>query len=98
MSAPGYQQPAAQSPNAAEHPVPGSPEDPLPDAIRITRGAVEAGVGLKLLGGLGVRVVCPDYPPRLRREPDIDFAWLFQEGKAAAPYLEQARCQPARPF
>jgi len=98
MSAPGYPQPAAQSPNAAPHPVPGSPEDPLTDAIRIARGAVEAGVGLKLLGGLGVRVVCPDYPPRLRRDQDIDFACLSKERKAVAAYLEQAGCQPDRRF
>jgi hypothetical protein len=98
MSAAGYPQPAAQSPNAAPQPVPGSPEDPLTDAIRIVRGAVEAGVGLKLLGGLGVRVVCPDYPPRLRRDQDIDFACLSKERKAAAAYLEQAGCQPDRRF
>ncbi len=98
MSAAGYPQPAAQSPNAAPQPVPGSPEDPLTDAIRITRGAVEARVGLKLLGGLGVRVVCPDYPPRLRRDQDIDFACLSKERKAAAAYLEQAGCQPDRRF
>src|SRR5260370_10588526 len=97
MSAPGYQQPAAQSPNAAEHPVPGSPEDPLTDAIRITRGAVEAGVGLKLLGGLGVRVVCPDYPPRLRRGPDNHFALPSHERKAACAFPEQAGFQPSRP-
>src|SRR5215813_1721304 len=98
MSAPGYGQPAAQSPNAAPHPVPGSPEDPLTDAMRIARGAVEAGVGLKLLGGLGVRVVCPDYPPRLRRDQDIDFACLSKERKAAAAYLEESGCEGDRRF
>src|SRR5260221_9892639 len=98
MSARGDQHPAAQSPNAAAHPGPGSPEDPLTDAIRITRGAVEARVGLKLLGGLAVRVVCPDYPPRLRRDQDIDFACLSKERKAAAAYLEQNGCQPDRRF
>src|SRR5215475_10325456 len=98
MSAPGYPQPAAQSSNAAPHPVPGSPEDPLTDAIRIVRGAVEAGVGLKLLGGLAVRVVCPDYPPRLRRDQDIDFACLSKERKAVSAYLEQSGCQGDRPF
>src|SRR5215510_13972420 len=98
MSAPGYPQPAAQSPNAAPHPAPGSPEDPLTDAMRIASGAVEAGVGLKLLGGLAVRVVCPDYPPRLRRDQDIDFACLSKERKAVAAHLEQAGCQPDRRF
>jgi len=83
---------------AAPHPAPGSPEDPLTDAMQIARGAVEAGIGLKLLGGLGVRVVCPDYPPRLRRDQDIDFACLSKERKAVAAHLEKARCQPDRRF
>lgn len=84
----------------AGHPVvvPGSPEDPLTDAMMIARGAVEAGVGLKLLGGLGVRVVCPDFPPRLRRDQDIDFACLSKERKAVAAHLERAGCQPDRRF
>jgi hypothetical protein len=83
---------------AAPHPVPGSPEDPLTDAMGIAVGAVEAGIGLKLLGGLGVRVVCPDYPPRLRRDQDIDFACLSKERKAVAAHLEKAGCEPDRRF
>src|SRR5215469_9975640 len=82
----------------AAHPVPGSGEDPLTDAMWIARGAVDAGLGLKLLGGLAVRVVCPDYPPRLRRDQDIDFACLSKERKAVAAHLEQAGCQPDRRF
>jgi len=98
MSAAGYPQPAAQSPNAAPNPVPGSPEDPLTDAMRIAQGAHQAGIGLKLLGGLGVRVVCPDYPPRLRRDQDMDFACLSKERKVVAAHLEQVGCQPDRRF
>jgi len=98
MSAPGYPQPQAQSAKAAEPPVPGSPEDPLTDAMRIAQGAHQAGIGLKLLGGLGVRVVCPDYPPRLRRDQDIDFACLSKERKTVAAHLEQVGCQPDRRF
>jgi hypothetical protein len=78
--------------------VPGSVEDPLTDALVIARGAVDAGLGLKLLGGLGVRVVCPDYPPRLRRDQDIDFACLSKERKAVAAHLERAGCQPDKRF
>jgi len=95
-SGPMYEQAAQQQ--AAPLPEPGSPEDPLTDAMRIARGAVEAGVGLKLLGGLGVRVVCPDYPPRLRRDQDIDFACLSKERKAVAAHLEKAGCEPDRRF
>ncbi len=82
----------------AAAPAPGSPDDPLTDALRIARGAADAGIGLKLLGGLGVRVVCPDYPPRLRRDQDIDFACMSKERKAVSAYLEQAGCEGDRRF
>jgi len=77
---------------------PGSPHDPLTDAMTIARGAAEAGVGLKLLGGLAVRVITPDYPPRLRRDQDMDFACLSKERKKVAAHLEKAGCQPDRRF
>ena len=77
---------------------PGSAQDPLTDAMAIARGAAEAGVGLKLLGGLAVRVVCPDYPPRLRRDQDMDFACLSKERKKVAAHLEKAACQPDKRF
>jgi hypothetical protein len=79
-------------------PVPGSAADPLTDAMQIAKGAADAKVGLKLLGGLAVRVVCPDYPPRLRRDQDIDFACLSKERKAVAAHLEKAGCTPDRRF
>ncbi len=85
--------------DAASIPVaPGSADDPLTDAMRIARAAAEAKLGLKLLGGLAVRVVCPDYPPRLRRDQDIDFACLSKERKAVAAHLEKSGCQPDRRF
>ena len=68
---------------------------PLTDAMSIAKGAADAGVGLKLLGGLAVRVVCPDYPPRLRRDQDMDFACLAKERKKVAAHLEKAGCRPA---
>ena len=77
---------------------PGSAHDPLTDAMSIATGAAEAGVGLKLLGGLAVRVVCPDYPPRLRRDQDMDFACLAKERKKVAAHLEKAGCQPDKRF
>ena len=41
-------------------------DDPLPEAVGLGQGAAEAGLPLRLLGGLAVRVLCPDFPPRLR--------------------------------
>jgi hypothetical protein len=72
--------------------------DPLPEAFRLVRGAADAGVGLKLLGGLAVRVACPNFPPRLRRDQDIDFACLSKGRKDVAAYLERSGCQPDRRF
>jgi hypothetical protein len=72
--------------------------DPLPEAFGLARGADEAGLGLKLLGGLAVRVICPSFPPRLRRDQDIDFACLSKGRKEVAAYLERSGCQPDRRF
>ncbi len=72
--------------------------DPLPEAFGLARGAVDAGLGLKLLGGLAVRVICPHFPPRLRRDQDIDFACLSKGRKNVAAYLERSGCEPDRRF
>jgi hypothetical protein len=98
MSASGQAQEPAVQAGAVPAPAPGSAEDPLTDAMLIARGALDAGIGLKLLGGLGVRVVCPDYPPRLRRDQDIDFACMSKERKAVSAHLEQVGCQPDKRF
>jgi hypothetical protein len=74
------------------------PDDPLPEAIELARGASDAGLGLKLLGGLAVRVLCPDFPPRLRAGQDMDFACLSKGRKNVASYLEKSGCQPDRRF
>jgi hypothetical protein len=41
-------------------------DDPLPEAVELVAGAARAGLKLRLLGGLGVRVLCPGFPPRQR--------------------------------
>jgi hypothetical protein len=77
---------------------PGDQHDPLPEALTLARGAADAGLGLKLLGGLAVRVICPDFPPRLRRDQDIDFACMSKRRKDVAAYLEGAGCTGDRRF
>jgi hypothetical protein len=86
MSAPG-----AADASASAH-------DPLPEALGLARGAAAAGLGLKLLGGLAVRVLCPDFPPRLRRDQDIDYACLSKERKKVATFLESSGCEPDKRF
>jgi hypothetical protein len=73
-------------------------DDPLPEAIALAQGAADVGVGLKLLGGLAVRVLCPNLPPRLRPGQDMDFACLSKGRKDTAAYLERSGCQPDRRF
>ena len=77
---------------------PSSADDPLPEALGLARGAGEASLGLKLLGGLAVRVLCPEFPPRLRRDQDIDFACVSKQRKKVAEYLDGAGCEPDRRF
>ena len=72
--------------------------DPLPEALGLAQAAAEAGLGLKLLGGLAVRVLCPDFPPRLRRGQDMDFACLAKGRKEVAAWLADQGCVPDRRF
>jgi hypothetical protein len=79
-------------------PAAGPVDDPLPEALMLARGAAEAGLGVKLLGGLAVRVICPDFPPRLRAGQDMDFACLAKTRKDVAAHLERSGCQPDKRF
>src|SRR5215831_6075430 len=76
----------------------GAAGDPLPEATTLVRGAAEAGHQLKILGGLGVRVLCPDFPPRLRAGQDIDLACLGKNRRKVADYLQSAGCEGDRRF
>jgi len=86
-------------PNGADGGLPqDAASDPLPEALALVRGAAEAGHRLKILGGLGVRVLCPDFPPRLRAGQDIDLACLSKTRRQIADHLQSAGCQPDRRF
>ncbi len=82
---------SGQAPDAAA-------ADPLPEALALARGAAAAGIGLKLLGGLAVRVLVPDLPPRLRAGQDMDFACLSKGRKDTAAFLERSGLVPDRRF
>src|SRR5580698_5883453 len=81
-----------------DEPTVGSADDPLPEALGLAQAAADAGLGLKLLGGLAVRVLCPDFPPRLRRDQDMDFACLAKGRKEVAAWLADQGCVPDRRF
>jgi hypothetical protein len=73
-------------------------DDPLPEAISLVQGAAEAGLALRLLGGLGVRALCPDFPPRLRPGQDMDLACGGRGRREVAAFLEKSGCTPDRRF
>ena len=72
--------------------------DPLPEAVALARAAADARIGLKLLGGLAVRVLCPELPARQRAGQDMDFACLSKGRKETAAFLERSGCVPDRRF
>lgn len=89
---------ASALPLAGDPGLVGTEHDPLVEAVCLVEEAVHANISLRLLGGLAVRVLCPDYPPRLRRDQDIDLACLSKGRKGVIAYLEQKGCEPDRRF
>ena len=73
-------------------------DDPLHEAVSLVEGAMTAGLKLRLLGGLGVRVLCPDFPPRLRPGQDMDLATTSKGRREIAGYLERSGCVADRMF
>jgi hypothetical protein len=59
--------------------------DPLDEALDLVARAEDAGIPLRLIGGLAVRVLCPDFPPRIRNRQDLDLA----STSAARPHLTE---------
>jgi hypothetical protein len=45
----------------------------LDEATSLIDRAAERGIPLRLLGGLAIRMLCPDLPPRTRTGQDLDF-------------------------
>jgi hypothetical protein len=76
----------------------GPEDDPLPEAVTLVEGAARAGLKLRLLGGLGVRVLCPGFPPRLRAGQDMDLACASRGRREVAAYLEDSGCVPDKMF
>jgi hypothetical protein len=78
--------------------MPGPEDDPLPEAVTLVEGARAQGLRLRLLGGLGVRLLCPGFPPRLRAGQDMDLACGSKGRRDVATYLEKSGCVPDKMF
>jgi hypothetical protein len=73
-------------------------DDVLPGALRLIEGATAEGVPLRLVGGLAVRVLCPDFPPRVRENQDLDLASVASARPRLTSFLIDRGLEPDRRF
>jgi hypothetical protein len=88
------EEPDAGGPGAGSQPA----EDALDEALAIIRGASEQGIPVRLVGGLAVRVLCPDFPPRVREAQDLDFASVSSATQALTAFLGERGYVPDKTF
>ena len=58
-------------------------------AVHTVEAANAKGIPLRLIGGLAVRYLTPDYPPRVRNDQDMDFASVSTAKGEVIAFLEQ---------
>ena len=62
--------------------------DPLAEALRVIRTADDAGLEVRLMGGLAFHALCPDWTARIDRDGrDIDLATRSRDRKAVSELL-----------
>ena len=87
---------------ATGHPTPREPAaagDALREAMAFVSAATEAGITVRLLGGMAVRILCPDYPPRpVTGLQDIDLATVTPARKALQTFLIDQGHRPDKTF
>jgi len=79
-------------------PVENPVSDPLPEALTLIEAGRSAGVPLRLMGGLAVRVLCPDFPPRVRTGQDLDLASISQVRSKLRDLLVERGYEPDKRF
>ena len=81
------------------HEVPAAPPDAKAEAMSLISAAEQQGITVRLLGGMAVRVLCPDYPPRPAAGlQDIDLASVTSSRKALQNFLIEQGHQPDKNF
>ena len=67
---------------------PQAPADAMAEAMDLIDAAEREGITVRLLGGMAVRVLCPQYPPRPSTGlQDIDLASVTPSRKALQNFL-----------
>jgi hypothetical protein len=72
--------------------------DPLDEALALIEAGRARGVPLRLVGGLAVRVLCPDFPPRERKGQDLDLASTSKVRSALRDMLVERGYEPDKRF
>jgi hypothetical protein len=72
--------------------------DPLDEALDLVARAERAKIPLRLIGGLAVRVLCPDFPPRFRNRQDLDLASTSAARPPLTEFLIGLGYEPDRRF
>jgi hypothetical protein len=81
------------------HEAPAAPPDAMAEAMNLISAADEQGITVRLLGGMAVRVLCPDFPPRPAAGlQDIDLASVSSSRKALQNFLLEQGHQPDKNF
>ena len=64
--------------------------DPFERAVATVRDANARGIPLKLLGGQAVRLLCPLFPHRARKDQDMDFCCVSSKKREVIDYFGEA--------
>jgi hypothetical protein len=71
--------------------------DPLAEALRVVEVAADAGLLVRLMGGMAIRAHAPDWTARTRRmEVDLDFVTVARDRSAFFTLLESEGYTPDR--
>ncbi|MHB1502294.1 MAG: hypothetical protein ACYCYK_14395 [Candidatus Dormibacteria bacterium] len=73
-------------------------DDALEAAVQLVQGAEAEGVPLRIVGGLAVRYLTPDFPARTRSGQDLDLASTGDARRALTAYLGKHGYLPDKNF
>ena len=76
----------------------GRGDDVFAEAMALIGGAQEAGIPVRLIGGLAVRYLTPDYPPRARDGQDLDVASTSAHRRHLSDFLVSRGYEGDRTF
>jgi len=76
-----------------------APPDAMTEAMDLISAASKEGITVRLLGGMAVRVLCPDFPPRPATGlQDIDLATVSASRKSLQNFLIEQGHPPDKNF